>query len=89
MNESQPLRKLTSDAGHGDNLALHHIVDVEEFVPQSSRHNVFPVSAERSFIHRELLQMDGLDLWVGFAVNLMRRTNVKVILCGEGHFTPS
>lgn len=77
--------ELTSDASDGDNFAFHHIVDVEEFVPQSSRHNVFPISAKRSLLHWELLQMDGLDLRVALAVNLLRRTNFKVILCSGGH----
>lgn len=55
MNASHQLLKLTSDASHRDNFAFHHIIDVEEFVPQSSHHNMFPISAKRSLIHWEFL----------------------------------
>lgn len=61
---------LTSDPGHGDDLPLHHVIDVEEFVPHACGHHLLSISTETCLIHREVLQVDALDLWIGLTVHL-------------------
>lgn len=61
---------LTSDPGHRDDLPLHHVVDVEEFVPHACGHHLLSVCAETRLIHREFLQVDALDLGIGLTIHL-------------------
>lgn len=61
---------LTTDSGHWDHFALHHVVDVEELVLQAGGHHLLAVGAEAGLVHRKPLQVDALDLGVGLPVHL-------------------
>lgn len=67
----------TSYSSHGQDFALHHVVHVEEFVSQSCGYNMFSISTKWSFIHRKILQMNALDLWICLAINLFHRVHTS------------
>lgn len=67
------VRDLTSNCGDRDDLALHHVVDVEELVSHACSDHLLAVGTKAGLIHRKLLQVDALNLWVGLAVNLYSR----------------
>lgn len=73
---------LTSDPGHRNDLPLHHVIDVEELVLHACRHHLLAVCTETSFIDREVLQVDTLDLWVGLPIHLRgEETEQKLLTC--------